>query len=163
MRMLALIAFWLLMNVGFGHAQTNRSGDLKGMTKIHLLIETLTDDAKACGITKELIRDAFMYPASSSRLQITSDPDSPIFYIQVSTLRLNPEGICFSSVYYESYNSQFVQPDFAPTPKLYDVVFWKTGSVFFSVNNRHTQLVRENVEDYTKRFLTIWNLDNKPN
>ena len=163
MRMLALIAVWLLMNVGFGHAQTNRSGDLKGMTQIHLLIETLTDDAKACGITEELIRDAFMYPASSSRLQITSDPASPTFYIQVSTLRLNPEGICFSGVNYESYNSQFVQPYFAPTPKLYDVVFWKTGYVFFSGKNQHVQLLKENIEDHVKRFLTTWNLDNKPN
>jgi hypothetical protein len=39
--------------------------ELIGLTRVHLVVENLSKDAEACGITKSMIHDAFMYPASS--------------------------------------------------------------------------------------------------
>jgi hypothetical protein len=162
MRKLPLIAMCLFMTAGFGHARAESYvGSLTGVTKIELLIEDLDANNKACGITEEIIRDAFMYPASSSRLQIArDDPSAPFFYIQVTTLHSNV-GACASHIHYQLYFHQLVQPVFTPSPRNLDMVFWNEGSIMMSQQNQHAQMVKENVENYTKKFLTKWNFDNK--
>ena len=163
MRKLRFIAVCLFIGAGFGDAQAgSHSGDLTGITKIELLIESLTANAKACGITEKMISDAFMYPASSSRLQIARDDlDVPSFYIQVTTLHTN-SGACASSINFRLWYRQPVKPVFAESPRGLDIVFWIDGSIVMSAQNHHAQMVKEDVENYTKKFLTNWNLDNKP-
>jgi hypothetical protein len=161
MRILPLIAVCLFMSAGFGHAQTEIGGKLKGLTQITLLVEDLPKDAQACGITPELVRNAFMYPASSSKLQIKDSIDvRTVFYIQITTL--HERGTCFSNIALKLYIYQELKVSFADRIGSYEVDLWHRGWLGISAVNRHPQIIREQIENYTKQFLTAWNLDNKP-
>jgi hypothetical protein len=164
MRTLPIIVVCLFLSAGFGHAQTQNDGKLKGLTQINLIVEDLTKDSQACGITPELIRSAFMYPASSSNLKTKIEEEPlriPIFYIQVSTLH-GVSGLCFSDVIVKVYINQTLKLPFANRDGFYEVDLWHENWVVFSPVNRHAQMIKEQIENITKAFLTAWNLDNKP-
>lgn len=84
------------------HAQGSAVDELRRkplaeLRQIELSIEDLSDDAQACGINRQLINDAFMYPASSASFSIVGDGNSTIFYIHIATLR-SLANLCTSSV-----------------------------------------------------------------
>jgi hypothetical protein len=160
MRMLPLIAVCLFMNAGFGHAQTKDDGSLRGLTQVDLLIENLDADSQACGITPQLLRDAFMFPASSTALKI-SETANATFYIQTATIHDNA-GRCISSIRFELFEFQFLKPGFANLHRTTAVEFWHDYWMGFSGQNQHSKMIRDAVEVVAKKFLTKWNLDNKP-
>ena len=52
-------------------AQVGSEGNspaLRGLKSIDLLIQGVDDEAQRCGITETLVRDAFLYPISQSKL-----------------------------------------------------------------------------------------------
>jgi hypothetical protein len=158
MHILPLVFVYLFLSTGFGHA----SG-LGGLTQIRLLMEELSTVAQACGVTKELIQDAFMYPASSSNLKVASNSEfaAPIFYIQIGTLR-GAAGLCFSAVNVKVYIQQMVKIPASNLDGIYEVQLWEDSWLGFSHANEHGEMVRQKIETSTKKFLTKWNLDNKP-
>jgi hypothetical protein len=160
MRILPLIAVCLFMSAGFGHAQTY-DGNLKGLKLIKPLVEDLDEGARACGVTEELIRDGFMYPVSSSNLQISdTNSDAATFYIQLTTLRMRFG--CVSAINIKVYVYQFLKPPFSDDAKLFKVELWSQGSINSSGTNEHARSIKGAIEDITKHFMTAWNLDNKP-
>ena len=72
---------------------------LRGLTSIYLLVDDIDEEAKSCGITKSLIRDAFMFPASLSKIKISNDPvlTSSEFYVRVSSVIQQNPTQCFRS------------------------------------------------------------------
>ena len=142
------------------HAQ---SPGLSGLKEIHLLIEGLSKDAEACGITQQLIRDAFMYPASGAKFNVVDTTAAPTFYIQISTLRLHPISGCASSINAQVYVTQNVTLDFSNTGVFAEVVLWNGSYLVSGSPADHPTQVKEDVEDLTKEFITKWNLSNKNN
>ena len=160
MRTLVLIAVWLSMSAGFAHAQAENDGGLKGLTKIRLLVEDLSKGSELCGITSGMIRDAFMNPVSSSKLQISDTNPDARFYIQVTTL--DSKVRCKSDLAIRVYLFRYEKLPFSDLVRSYDVVLWSKGSIFTSDANEHAQIIREAIENMTNDFLTAWNLANKP-
>jgi hypothetical protein len=160
MRMLALIAVWLSMSAEFAYAQAEHDGRLKGVTKIRLLVEDLSKGSELCGITSGMIRDAFMYPVSSSKLQISDQNPDARFYIRVTTLDSHVS--CKSEITIKIYLFQYEKLPFSDLGRSYDVELWSEQSIFTSDVNEHAQIIREGTENMTKDFVTAWNLDNKP-
>jgi hypothetical protein len=61
---------------------------LRGLKTINLVIEGADDDAQRCGITESLIRDAFLYPISQSKLQFSTIAHGTAFLVRVAVLIL---------------------------------------------------------------------------
>jgi hypothetical protein len=112
-------------------------------------------EAVRCGLTKQLIQEAIMFPVSSSRIQIakSDDLEAPSFDAEVKTLD-HPLGVCFSSVNLRVHN--FQPPEFA------EVVIWEYNQVAYAGKDQHAQQIRNIIENATKRFVTEWNLANRP-
>jgi hypothetical protein len=141
-------------------AQVNYEFPLKGLKSIHLLVEDLNEESQRCGITEPLIHDAFMFPASSSKINISNDR-GPTFYVKVATLfdRLG----CFSLLKVEVYINQSVKLNYIDGPPAFvHVRLWQEERLITSKIEEHGQRIRNNVENSTKNFLTEWNLANRP-
>jgi hypothetical protein len=161
MRILPLIVVCLFMGAGYGHAQMEPG--LKGLTEVELVIEKLSADSQACGITEQSIRDAFTFPVSSTALKISkpSITNHPVFYIKVITIR-EDAGRCTSAIQFRVFEFRLIKPDFSDLSRSAAVEYWHDNWLGFSGQSQHNKMIRDDVEAATKRFLTKWNLDNKP-
>lgn len=159
MRILPLIAVLLFLGTGFGQAQ-QQTGSLSEIKLINLTV-AVTDSAKFCGVTEQMIRDAAMYPISSTRLSI-SNPESgevPTLGIAVSTFVGN-SGLCASSIEFELAMLRPLQLPFATEARMYKIVFYQSNWHGYAMPDAHGKQIREQVELFTKKFVTTWNLDN---
>jgi hypothetical protein len=161
LRALSLLALSCAIALNLSSAQAEPNGNLRGLKKVYMLIENVDEDARHCGLTKEMLRSAAMYPLSSSALQIVSDLSSrvPTYYIQTGTLF--ESGRCYSTINLLVYSLQREKLDFENIETFLPVAIWKTGWLGFSSINAHEKLVREKIEELTKILITDWNLDNK--
>jgi hypothetical protein len=150
------VAFSLMCNQGL--AQT-RHNVLRGLSEMDLTIESLSEDAKRCGLTKEAIRAAVMYPLSSTKIALDRDA-SVTLYINVGTI-YQKQG-CISSVAVQAYAFQKVTLLFSGDERVVDIILWKSGSLLTSSWNGHVRQVSETIEEEVKKFITDWNLDNRP-
>jgi hypothetical protein len=134
---------------------------VRGLSEIQLLIVGLDPEAKKCGITPSLIRDAFMFPVSSSRLNIVDRTSGPAFYIRVNTI-FSQSHRCITSMEAAVINYQPVKLDYKDDePSRVELTLWSDRWVSFSSPSRHPQQVQQAVETSTKKFVTIWNNANK--
>jgi hypothetical protein len=162
MRKLPLIAVCLFLNAELGHAEMRFGGAMRGLTKISVIVEALDKDSQACGITTELIQDAFMYPVSSSNLKVEETRlGTPVFYIQVGTIH-GQNGLCVSTVNLSADIYQGVKLSFVNDEQFLKIQLWDAEWNGFSQANQHNRMIKNTIEDMTKKFLTAWNLDNKP-
>jgi hypothetical protein len=137
---------------------------LIGIKRVHLVIEQLNSDAKACGITEQLIHDAFMYPASGAKFEVVDqvglgDQVTPMFYINVNTTRLNP--VCASAINMDVRFIQMITSPFSKHSLASRIVLWDESYVGASAPNDHPTQMKNVIEDLTKDFITEWNLSNK--
>jgi hypothetical protein len=76
---------------------------LRGVSSMDLLIELLDKDSVACGVSKEIVKNAVLFVTSSTRLKLKDDINgngSTPLYVNVTSLRL-PQG-CVSVVRLEA-------------------------------------------------------------
>jgi hypothetical protein len=100
----------------FANAQMSQEASqraLVGLNSIGFFVEQLDDDDKVCGITEGAVRDAFMYPISSSRLRFSRGLSGPIFHVQITTILQRQPRQCISSVMVHVFDLQNVTLDFA--------------------------------------------------
>jgi hypothetical protein len=132
---------------------------LRGLSEVDLIIEDLSSGAKPCGLTEEAIRAAAMYPLSSTKIAVDHSADLTL-YINVGTL--HPNVGCISSIAIQAYAFQKVTLQFSGDEKAVEIILWKSGSLLTSSRNEHARQVSEEIEEKVKKFITDWNLDNKP-
>ena len=175
MRKFPLIVLCLFLSAGMGHAQTQNNGSLTGLKQITFTMGSPDNApnkaALACGITPALIRDAAMYPLSATRLKILEETpsqqsastllDVPIFDLTSGTVR-DTSGLCFSTIHLEVIIMQWSQASFASVPRWHHVVLWENGWFGYSATPQHAKQIRDEIEVLTKKFVTEWNSDNKP-
>jgi hypothetical protein len=146
-------------------AQTDADA-LRGLKSIDLFIEGVDDEAQRCGITETLIRDAFLYPISQSKLQFAHHAGGPTFFVRVSLLIQRHPEQCISFVEAAVRNYQKVQLDYLKEddpPTWAWVNLWPSGWGEASlIVGQPAQRVRNVIENVTKKFLTAWSLANKP-
>jgi hypothetical protein len=134
---------------------------LTHLNKFHLNVAlTAEGDAKECGITKQLVEDAFMYPASGAKFQVVGDPNSAQIGIGILTVQVGP-GLCASSVVLNVTSIQTVTLDYSNTTISAAVLLWNKAGVVTSPRSQHASQIKQGVEDVTKSFITQWNLSNK--
>jgi hypothetical protein len=129
---------------------------LRGLTSISIVVDSLDEDERRCGITEQLIRDAFLYPIGQSRIRLsTSELEGPVFWVRVTTLIQRQPNQCISAVEMRVFRYHQVQLDYAPPMGL-----WDAATII--VGDRHAERLGAAVESATKRFVTTWNLANRP-
>jgi hypothetical protein len=148
------------------NAQMSRESSQKalvGLNSITLFVERLDDTDGACGITEESVRDAFLYPVSSSRLHFSEGLSGPTFYVQILTILQRQPRQCISSVMVKVFDFQSVPLDFSqrPAPEV-AVVLWNDEMLRVSDLASHGGRIRTAVRESAEKFLTIWNLANSP-
>jgi hypothetical protein len=153
-------AIMITLMILWGSAQAYADSRLVGLTSVHLLIEGLMKDGEACGITKSMIREAFMNPASSARFDLTSDDKSAAFYINVNTVR-SAEGTCASNVQVQVYYLQNVELQFSKKESFVRIVLWQQAGLYVGgEQSEHAERVKQVIGDLTKHFIAEWNLAN---
>ena len=159
MRRLMLAAVCLVLFSLQTEAQTIRAG-LRGLASFSLVIEELDRDASACGLTKEGIERAVMYPASSAKFQI--EPLLPNYlYVVVSTMFLERYDECVSVISLRVRANQKVTLAFSGQETVAPIELWTRSGILASGRGLHAQRSSQTIEDLTKAFVTDWNLANK--
>jgi hypothetical protein len=121
----------------------------------------LDDDDKVCGITEESVRDAFLYPVSSSRLRFSRGLSGPLFHVQITTILQRQPRQCISSVMVHVFDLLSVPLDFArgSAPKV-ALVLWNDERLRVTDPSQHGERIRTAVRESAEKFLTRWNLAN---
>jgi hypothetical protein len=103
-----------------------------------LLIGFLSTESLLCGITEELIREGFMYPASSASFKVTDESKAnvPVFFVNVISMR-EDNGYCVSRVTVQVYVSQDVMLEFSEHPIFGAVELWLSAR---TTNHKSTYL-----------------------
>ena len=158
-----LLFMVLLPSVGQGQTSYKI---LKGIQGIKLVIEPPEKEGTDCGITEQGIRQAVMFPASSTNLNFLElgsgaslRSGAPYYYVNVTTAK--SEYVCASSVGINVYYIKAVKLPNYPRVVVAKVVLWEKGFVTFAHPTQHGKQIRDVIEDLTKEFLIDWNLDNK--
>ena len=68
--LVASIASALVMSLSLQAEAQTRQHALRGLAKIEILIEDLDSNSLECGLTKDVIRNAVLYPTSSAKFQV---------------------------------------------------------------------------------------------
>ena len=148
-------------------AQARTNGNqLRGINQISLQFDRFNDDEKDCHITQNLIRDAFMYPASTARFIVKETVGVPhglpFMDFNVNTILFKSDQLCFSNIDMRLRVFQDAKLEASGRYIFAFIEVWSVGSMLrVSDNGRHRQLVRDAIEGATKKFITDWNLDNK--
>jgi hypothetical protein len=153
-----VIASILLAEQAQPQPQPSRA-KLRGINQIGLTVEVLSEVAKECRISEALIRDAFMYPASSARFAVKENVLLPYMYFNIITLK--PVQLCASAIDMSFRVSQGVKLEASGQFIFATIELWNDGGLRVSSNHQHGQAVRNEIEEETKKFITAWNLDNR--
>lgn len=161
-RVIVALTCLLLLSLR-GEAQTIEQHILRGLTKVHVLIEYLDDDAIKCALTRDLMRNAVLYPVSSAKIQVITPPAnaSTVLYVDTDSLFLKPSQSCVTSVQMKVISFQSVTLDFSPRKLVYEISLWEKRTLRFSSQSEHARHVAEGIEGLAKQFIADWNLDNK--
>jgi hypothetical protein len=85
MRKLLIMASLLCVGTDLANAETIEK--LRGLMSVRLIVPELDEDAKSCGLSQELVRDAVMFPASSSKLEfLDATGDGAVFEVVITTI-----------------------------------------------------------------------------
>jgi hypothetical protein len=144
------------------HSEAQTHGNaLRGLVKIQILIEDLNNSSLECGLTEALIRNAVLYPISAASIVVTEF--APVaLYVNANSLFPGSEQICVTNIYMRAETMQNVILDYSGRTVFSNVELWSDGMILFTDRAYHARHVAETVEDLAKKFVTDWNLDNKP-
>jgi hypothetical protein len=161
-RYIYVIAICLLSFETSSFAQTSKNPGLRGLSALGLVVEGLDDDSGKCGITEDVIRDAFLYIATSAKFRVTTERYAPQFIVHVTTLIQRNPRQCVTNLAIEVAKAQTVTLEFGD--KLSTSVWvqlWRDDWIAVSVAERHRQQVQNGVEGATKKFIAAWTMENK--
>jgi hypothetical protein len=157
-RLVVIITAMLM--AGPSGAQTE-GGVLRGLTKVRIVIEDLSSRGTECGLTEQGIRNAIMFPLSSTKIEVAAPPLVPYFYVAISSLHLQSVRLCVSHLRIQVYSYQEVKLRFFNESKFVSIELWKNGVIFSSNPNDHARDMSEVLEELMKKFVTDWNFDNR--
>jgi hypothetical protein len=161
-RLVVFVAAAAMLLPNQGHTQTKRQL-LRGLSKIDLLVEELGSRAKDCGLTEAAVRAAIMYPLSAANIQVDPAVNSDAtLYVNIGTIYLKADQTCFSSLRIEAYTIQKIALEFSGDEKWVEVRLWHSGGIASSHPSQHARQMTDYAEETVKKFITDWNLDNKP-
>jgi KTSC domain len=150
---------YLLTRSRHGEAQAFDHA-LRGLAKIEILVEDLDSNSMECGLTKDGVRNAVLYPTSSAKFQVT-DSAPVMLYVNALSHFFEPQQLCVTNVEMQAYSNEVVTLDFSGRKVFSAIQLWRKGYLASSNQSEHARLVAEAIDNLAKEFVTAWNLDNK--
>jgi hypothetical protein len=150
------IAFALAVGLFSTNAYAE-NGKYKGLKRINIIVEDLTEKSKKCGFTKDALQTAAAFPIFTGT-KLKPSKGTVAFYIQVNALPVVAG--CTAGWSVQIYLYQNVELEYGP--KLYTTVEldhksgMSRGPKDFIVRNAIKQ-----IENMAKAFSVQWALDNQ--
>ena len=150
MKKILKIVFLSLFVSSFAYAE------LKGISKMNLLVEDLSSKAATCGITTKKIETSVKYILSNSRIRIIDKFQfgTPTLYIQATIS--NNSGLCYSNTKLQVY--EYIRH---PNSNNWgDFVYYTSSGIQSNNQPYFGKFFFEQLEDRVKRFVVEHNKDN---
>ena len=141
-------------------AQTSEHS-LRGLARIMLVLEHLDDDSIKCGLTRDLIRSAVLYPISSAKFQVTDDVVLEMLYVNTLSKFYESLQMCVTYIEIRAESTDEVILKFSGRKVFSAIQLWNASYLTSSNPSEHARQVADEVEELAKEFVTAWNLDNK--
>lgn len=160
----AAVAGFLFTAASAGAPAAYADSDLTGIDQISVGVTGLDKDAAACGITEQVLKQAFMYPASGAKFKVVPvnmfvAPNMDIAVIY-GTINSGNTCICALTLNLTSFQSVQLLP-YGRYAVGAQILLWQHQELMWAGKQMHLKQVTEAVERSAKSFITKWNLANK--
>jgi len=126
--------------------------ELKGLARLGLVVEELSQQATACGLTRQTIEAAVRQPLVDAGLKVVRDTDDDTYlYVNVITTRLS-NGTCVSRYDASLYSHTTAALSFQPSPVLVQVGLLHAGGLSGGAPAAHAESVVTSLKQYVTEF-----------
>ena len=130
---------------------------LRGISGFMLIIEDLNPVAAKCGITKEDLKTAILFPISTAKLTIDARP-APFMYLRVTVLERGLD--CIASYEITFYDLKPVKKIDGIT-NIMHIEYWQKTHILVDNKNNFSKSLYQSIEQLSKLFVIDWSFDNK--
>ena len=128
--------------------------ELKGLTRLGVVVEGLTAQAAACGLSQDALETALSARLSSAGFKVIRDSDEDSYlYVNVMTTSL-PSGLCVSRYDVTIYTHTTARLSYQETPVLVQVSLLHKGGIAGGASATHGASVLRGVQEYLDQFVT---------
>jgi hypothetical protein len=145
------------------HQTFNQKPDaeLKGLTALGVVVETLSSQATACGLNQETLETAASKALSDAGFKVLRNSDEDTYvYVDVITTKL-PSGLCVSRYDASLFTHTTAKLTYQETPVLVQVSLLHQGSIAGGAPAAHAEGVLQGVKQYLDQFATRIRAANK--
>jgi hypothetical protein len=127
---------------------------LRGLTKLGVVVEGLSAQATTCGLQQEALEQAVTKPLSAAGLTVARNTDEDTYvYVNVMTATM-ANGLCISRYDAYLYTHTTASLQYHATPVLVDVSLARKGSLAAGAAAAHADAVMKGVQEYVGQFAT---------
>jgi hypothetical protein len=128
--------------------------ELRGLTTLGILVETLSPQAIACGLAQNTVEDALAKRLTSGGFTVRRNSDDDTYvYVNIMTTSL-PSGMCASRYDTFLYTHATAKLSYRDQPVLVQVSLMHRGGIGTSVPTAHSAAVVRGLEGYIDLFVT---------
>jgi hypothetical protein len=128
--------------------------ELRGLTTLGILVETLSPQAIACGLAQNTIEDALAKRLTSGGFTVRRNSDDDTYvYVNIMTTTL-PSGMCASRYDAFLYSHATAKLSYREQPVLVQVSLMHRGGLGTSAPTAHSAAVLRGLEGYIDLFAT---------
>jgi hypothetical protein len=128
--------------------------ELKGLTKLGIVVEELSPQAAACGLNQDTLETAVSMRLSSAGFRVLRNSDEDTYvYVNVITTRLS-NGLCVSRYDAFLYTHATAKLSYQETPVLVQVSLLHKGGIAGGSSAAHAEGVLRGVQEYIDQFST---------
>ncbi len=125
---------------------------LKGLTKLGVVVEGLSTQAITCGLRQDALESAVIKQLSGAGLKVVLNTDEDTYiYVNVMTATLS-NGLCISRYDAFLYTHTTARLEYHDTPVLVDVSLMHKGSIAAGAAAAHAESVMKGVQEYVGQF-----------
>ena len=126
--------------------------ELKGLARLGLVGEDLSQQAAACGLTPGALDAAVRQPLVDAGLKVVRDTDDDTYlYVNIITTRM-PNGTCVSRYDASLYSHTTAALSFQPSPVLVQVALLHAGGLSGGAPAAHAESVVSALKQYVTEF-----------
>ena len=142
--------------IGPSSAQSTLGGvpgaELKGLTKLGVVVEDLSTQAVACGLNRSALETAVSKRLSDAGFEVVRNSDEDTYlYVNIKTGSL-PNGLCVSRYDAFLYTYTTAKLEYRQTPVLVQVSLLHDGGIAGGPPAAHAETVLRGVTEYVDQF-----------
>jgi len=166
MRIILIIFAMALLGAGNALAQTEGKL-LEGAKNASLIILTSNSENDKCKISKSEIKDTFIFPISSTKLNVWDALKNmevvKDIYISIIINTIETTDLCIYTIRVKSNirTANDAKIPFNNKEARTEIVFFEDMLFGYSAYNNYADVIKKGVGQLTKSFATLYNMDNK--